>query len=321
MQSLRLLIPLRLAPDPILDTARRAAPSLLTMIRRGTAREDESSQAGICCAALGLKKQSDWPVAPLTARLDGLPSETGYWLRADPINLETGMGGLLLHPTQTLALTREETGQLLRDLNALWREAKLELLAPHPERWHLRLPAPPVLSTTPVDRVAGEYVTHHLPHGGDAGRLLRLVNEAQMLMHDHPVNQAREQRGLPVVNSIWLWGGGALPQETTRKLRVATDDAELRALAQATGQPWVPCPALWPDLARTIEEEQTLLSLSPGPDDTSLADFLQRLERDWLKPILNDLRLGRLRHVRVDLPGQPGRCADVGTLAAWRLWR
>ena len=34
------------------------------------------------------------------------------------------------------------------------------------------------------------------------------VNEIQMAWHDHPVNQAREDKGLPAINGIWLYGGG-----------------------------------------------------------------------------------------------------------------
>jgi hypothetical protein len=34
----------------------------------------------------------------------------------------------------------------------------------------------------------------------------------QVILHQHPVNAERRARGLPPVNSLWLWGGGPLPQ-------------------------------------------------------------------------------------------------------------
>jgi len=37
----------------------------------------------------------------------------------------------------------------------------------------------------------------------------RLQNELQMLLHDHPVNAAREARGELAINGIWFWGAGA----------------------------------------------------------------------------------------------------------------
>jgi hypothetical protein len=46
-----------------------------------------------------------------------------------------------------------------------------------------------------------------------AGRPWRqLVNELQMLWFTHPVNQARQARGLAPVNSLWLFGGATSDQ-------------------------------------------------------------------------------------------------------------
>src|SRR6202012_2362677 len=38
--------------------------------------------------------------------------------------------------------------------------------------------------------------------------LRRLQSEAQLVLHSHPVNEAREERDVPVVNSIWPSGCG-----------------------------------------------------------------------------------------------------------------
>ena len=38
-----------------------------------------------------------------------------------------------------------------------------------------------------------------------------ILNEIQMVLHEHPVNEAREGRGEPPVNSVWLWGAGPMP--------------------------------------------------------------------------------------------------------------
>lgn len=40
----------------------------------------------------------------------------------------------------------------------------------------------------------------------------KLVNELQMTWFEHPVNLARQERGLPAVNSLWLFGG-ARPEQ------------------------------------------------------------------------------------------------------------
>ena len=48
----------------------------------------------------------------------------------------------------------------------------------------------------------------------------KLLNEAQILLHAHPINQARESRGQPRVNSLWPWGGGSLPSDANTRLGV-----------------------------------------------------------------------------------------------------
>jgi len=59
--------------------------------------------------------------------------------------------------------------------------------------------------------VVGRNLAAWMPEAKAAAPLRRLQNEMQMLLYTHPVNDAREARGLPPVNSFWLSGSGALP--------------------------------------------------------------------------------------------------------------
>jgi hypothetical protein len=56
--------------------------------------------------------------------------------------------------------------------------------------------------------VAGRRVDSDLPKGDST--LTRWLNEVQMFLHCHPINQSRQGEGKPAVNSMWLWGGGKL---------------------------------------------------------------------------------------------------------------
>ena len=60
--------------------------------------------------------------------------------------------------------------------------------------------------------------------------VLSLVKESQRLLKNHPVNQAREARGLPPANSIWLWGQGRSPQMTSLKERFGIDGYVISAV-------------------------------------------------------------------------------------------
>jgi hypothetical protein len=44
----------------------------------------------------------------------------------------------------------------------------------------------------------------YMPQGQDAQKLRQVMNQVQMLMHEHPVNQQRLKDGLPELNSIWF---------------------------------------------------------------------------------------------------------------------
>ena len=76
-----------------------------------------------------------------------------------------------------------------------------------------------------------------LPGGRDAVRVRALVNELQMLLHEHPVNERRAARGLPAVNSVWLWGAG----DTAEPLGSAAGMADHRR--RLAGRPVAPAPA------------------------------------------------------------------------------
>jgi hypothetical protein len=321
MNELQLILPLPVRLDQAMDASRRIAPSLTTLLGRGARLSAETGLVGTACRALGIGKQRDWPLAPITALMDGLVPGDAYWVRVDPAHLEVGMGGLMLHPAGMLGLAGEESVALVSSLNRHWRDRGLEIVAPHPERWYLRLPTAPDLFTTPLDQVIGEYLTPHLPRGGDARRLMGLVNEAQMLMHGHPVNQARDEAGRPVVNGLWLWGGGILPRSGTTIDLVASDDPEIRALAGAAGARPQENPSRLQDLDGPGRSGRTLVTLAPSLGDFGLEDYLAKLERNWFRPVLRNLVLGRIRKVRLDLLTTPSQAAGVDTLRAWRFWR
>jgi hypothetical protein len=65
-----------------------------------------------------------------------------------------------------------------------------------------------------------------------------LLTEIQMAWHTHPVNEARESRGEPTVNSVWLHGGGTWsPLPDIGYTAVFADAPEWRGAAQAAGVP------------------------------------------------------------------------------------
>lgn len=177
------------------------------------------------------------PAAALTRdHLVGDAADAG-WLSADPAWIQPELNGARLLACGQLQLSMDEAQSLAKPLKPVFGDAGMILEISSPDRWHLRL-----LSQAPLpdfaapEQALGEDLFEHLPQGPDGRRWRALLNEVQVLLHQHPVNAERRARGLPPVNSLWLWGGGALPQRVTTNLTgVIGEDLLLLALARRAG--------------------------------------------------------------------------------------
>jgi hypothetical protein len=161
------------------------------------------------------------------------------WLSADPAWIQPDLTGARLLACGQLSLTMDEAQALAKPLKPVFGDAGMILEMSSPDRWHVRL-----LSQSPLPEFAapeqalGEDLYEHLPQGHDGRRWRVLFNEVQVILHQHPVNADRRARGLPPVNSLWLWGGGPLPSRVTTHLRgVVSEDLLLCALANRAGIP------------------------------------------------------------------------------------
>jgi len=81
---------------------------------------------------------------------------------------------------------------------------------------------------TPPHDIIGREITPFLPQMREP--ILTLMKESQRLLKNHPVNDAREAKGLPPANSIWLWGQGRSPRMITLKQRFGMDGYVISAV-------------------------------------------------------------------------------------------
>lgn len=61
---------------------------------------------------------------------------------------------------------------------------------------------------TPPHDITGKAIKEYIPNHPNAQKLYDLMVKSYDLLKDHPVNKAREARGLKPANSMWLWGEG-----------------------------------------------------------------------------------------------------------------
>jgi hypothetical protein len=182
------------------------------------------------------------PAAALTrGHLAGDAGET-IWLSADPAWVQPDLSGARLMACGQLQLAMDEAQALAEPLKPVFADAGMMLEVSSPDRWHLRLPPQTSLPNFAApEQALGEDLYEHLPPGQEGRSWRILLNEVQVLLHAHPVNTARRARGLPPINSVWLWGGGALPTRVTTTLAgVIGEDLLLLALAKQAGIPAQP---------------------------------------------------------------------------------
>ena len=94
---------------------------------------------------------------------------------------------------------------------------------------------------TPPEELIGEGIRKFMPEGKEFEDLVYVMNQAQIILHNHKFNRALQAEGLDTVNSIWLSGNGPavkLPDVSEvhgKSVCVVTASVLLKGMAKAAG--------------------------------------------------------------------------------------
>jgi hypothetical protein len=174
---------------------------------------------------------------------------------------------------------REDESRALLDLvRPSFDDAGWQIHWGAPLRWYACAPALRTLACASIDRVINRNVDLWLPRAADARLLRRLQVEVQMTWHDHPINEAREERRLPVVNSFWLSGCG-VAQAAPLPADLLLDE---RLAAPLLGGNWLEWCQAWQALdAGPIDK---LLGQARAGQSVALTLSGERLAHTWRTP-------------------------------------
>jgi hypothetical protein len=152
------------------------------------------------------------------------------------VHLLTALDHLQLAAPVPLPLEDAEAGTLLDSLNAHLAGTGFRLSRLPDGGWLCACPDGLQCDTADPAAAIGTSLRDWLPTGRDATRLRSVVNELQMLLHDHPVNERRAACARPAVNSVWIWGIGGARMPTVRVAGdLLADDAWLAGLWRLHG--------------------------------------------------------------------------------------
>lgn len=306
-------------------------PALERFFARATATPSQCSEAGLTAllfACFDVAREGlDWPVAAVTAGLDGGAARGHWWLRADPVHLRVDMGELSLVGNEALRISAAEARALVAEINEQLGEPALGLQALAEKRWYIALEHAPRLATHASWDASGMRIGAYLPQGEDAARWQATINDIQMILHASPINAAREGRGEPAINSLWLWGGGSAPTAPASTWQtVWSDGALVDGLAALAG---VACHEVPEDgetwLARAESAGDHLLIASAAyvpvrcSDVDTWRDFVADFELRWMAPLLEALKSGGVQSLSLRLGEGRDRILRRAQLRRW--WR
>ena len=133
------------------------------------------------------------------------PSET-VWL-AELSAISVGREGATIAHPASFEITTDEADALFDSVSGLWADRAISALPLNNRQWRIWLdPSASTRSLTPA-AMAEMRLTDWWPQEDSLREWRRLLNEIQMVWHEHPVNLARTERGELPINSLWLFGG------------------------------------------------------------------------------------------------------------------
>jgi hypothetical protein len=340
MNQLTLVLPFALTPPELAADLARAlqVPSLGILLERNSSHRVTEEDGGNrllpheswLSRAFTAGASDTAPFAPAMMQALGVPQQEGYWFAVQPVHLQLTRTHMVLGDPRSLNLNEADSRALLELVKPYFDEVGKPLVYAAPDMWFMRADDWSGLRTASPDAAVNDNLADWMPEG-DAKRAFRkLQNEVQMLWHEHPINEARQQRGLQPVNSFWLWAGAPASQGAAHG-GVMTDTGSTRDVAgsgsgragpdtaRGSGSAFSPtgtlavanCPAWLTLLADPALRAARVEQVLPLPGDATVVlgelipvgkagdwspwlAHMQQIEQQWFAPLLAALKSGQL---------------------------
>ncbi len=303
---------------------RERLPSLNRLLRLATRKPGATHGIDhILREALGLGSPIEGVGAGLPlAGAHALPGEerSERLLLLQAVHLRPDLHRAIILPIQKSVENLADINILINDLKDIFKvDFDLRKLADGLYLLHLRdFDAPthnPHLLT-----VLGKPANPYIEQARSILRWYRLLNEMQMYLHQHEVNQRRMQHGLLPINSLWCWGAGSPPAAVAYTGAWYCNDPLLNRFAESIGLR----PAALADFSRgsgrdgaVVVDLRLLEALKTDPS-AALEGLLLELERELFAPAID---LARRTRLRLRLRAGHDFDFEYGPAAGLRFWR
>jgi hypothetical protein len=301
MEKLTILLAGYLA-EQAKDTPHLGGSSIL---RHGRSQWIKKTTEQQFLSQLGLAYGQDFPLAQLLQCGEHIEQQLATCWVAQPVNMQLQRDTFCL--TQPIALKMQEFEALSVLLNDHFRQENI-VFTPNKSNqyWFLHTPNPIKAESALLQTVLGQNVQRFQPTGVDAAQLRRVMNETQMLLHEHPINQQRVAEHLPEINSVWVYGGGMLIEPPAQlPVAIGGNGTLLNGLST-----WLKQPAL----------ANLQAALESGAKEAVMF-YENTTELDW-SALFQQVKFGKIKQFNLYFPQGHQTCHTVlNTLDGWKFWR
>jgi hypothetical protein len=228
---------------------------------------------------------------------------TTWIAAADPVYLEPRLDHLVLHALRRVGVSPADMRSLIDHLQTTLASGKKYGFTRLGSCSYLSARSPIATARSPAYVVDGKRPDDFLPSGDDTAQHRNLLSEIEMALHEHEVNMDREANGNLPVNSLWLWGGGTAPPQTTRtQPPLFSDDAVLTGYwysGKGVAEPWLGdiTTCLEDSVAGFVAETPEFVD-SPALLESCLGELREALRAGRLSSLTLLFRDGIRAHVR-----------------------
>jgi hypothetical protein len=128
---------------------------------------------------------------------------------ATPVHYVAEMTSVRLPVDGMLSLDPGAAQILASDFNRIWRDSGIHLTSSRSGGMFCLFERSFDVATREPQEVRGRHIEEYLPTGADSPSLRQLISETEMWLFEHRLNQTRSELGVPIINGLWFWGGGA----------------------------------------------------------------------------------------------------------------
>jgi hypothetical protein len=235
----------------------------------------------------------DWqnfPVLPFAqAYVDQDTADRHKYLLFRPVHLKADMHNAIIVPIENNQANIEDIDLLINDLSGYFNvDCDIQPIAG--STWLMRLKqCDPPRHYPHYLSVIGKKADPYTEQSKAMLPWYQLMNEMQMYLHQHEINQNRQQTGLLTINSLWFWGAGSRLPGSATSTSWFCDDELLSQFARVSGIEVADISKLETvsfDRHSLIIDLSVLLAMKTDAE-SNLQALLKRIEQKLFKPLLS----------------------------------